>query len=152
MVSEKGVGLTVSDNSKFTSNGFNIVVGKTNGIKVVDSSVTLNAGDNYNIIVAGQNGDIGNPLTYTGTAINATNESNGNGENGSIVDVLGTGNNIYGTVRANGEDSVVNIGGSLADGKLTSGANNYIVSSALGVKGSLNENVSSAVYAQNNAK
>lgn len=152
LVSEKGVGLTVSDNSKFTSNGFNIVVGKTNGIKVVDSSVTLNAGDNYNIIVAGQNGDIGNPLTYTGTAINATNESNGNGENGSIVDVLGTGNNIYGTVRANGEDSVVNIGGSLADGKLTSGANNYIVSSALGVKGSLNENVSSAVYAQNNAK
>ena len=101
--------------------------------------------------MTGEKGSGANAI-YTGTAVNATNDKNDNaGENGSTVNILGNENFIGGTVRANGGDTVVNIGGSLAEGKLTGGANNYIVSSALGVKGSSNANVSAAVYAQNGA-
>ena len=132
------------------ADGRNILIStNNNALYAVDSTITVSGG--RNTIMTGEKGSGANAI-YTGTAVNATNDKNDNaGENGSTVNILGNENFIGGTVRANGGDTVVNIGGSLAEGKLTGGANNYIVSSALGVKGSSNANVSAAVYAQNGA-
>ncbi len=146
---ESSMGLNVAD-SDFTSNGANIISADRNAVKAENSTINLNAGNDYNIIVAGANVD-GNQPYYDGTAVNATNTTNGTGADGSIVNILGAGNKIYGTVRANGSDTIVNIGGAVdADGKLSSGADNWITSSALGVSED-NKGVVAAVYAQNQA-
>ena len=136
--------------------GANVIKSKSgNALKAVESIVTLNSGANgANSIVAGKSfGAEG--VYYTGTAINATSASNGaenNRTGGSKIDVLGSENFIGGTVRANGVKSIVNIGGSFDnDGNLTSSGTNYITSAAHGRDGSSNEDVVSAVFAQNGA-
>ena len=147
--------LTVNGNS--TSSDANIITSSAgNALKVVEGTAKINAGDGANSIAACETYKDGY-VYFTGTAINATNESNGADPNtsiaagGSKVDVLGSENNIGGTVRANGRDTIVNIGGSVdANGMLSSGANNWITSSALGVSED-NKGVVAAVYAQNQA-
>lgn len=160
LVEGGNIGVTVENNT-ITVNGGNgtganvIKSNRGNALKAVESIVTLNAGANgANSIVAGEIfGAEG--VYYTGTAINATSASNGaenNRTGGSKIDVLGSENFIGGTVRANGVKSIVNIGGSFDnDGNLTSSGTNYITSAAHGRDGSSNEDVVSAVFAQNGA-
>lgn len=161
-VENKGgnIGVTVENNTITVNGGdgtgANVIKSNSgNALKAVESIVTLNSGANgANSIVAGESfGAEG--VYYTGTAINATSASNGaenNRTGGSKIDVLGSENFIGGTVRANGVKSIVNIGGSVDDkGNLTSGGNNYITSAAHGRDGSSNEDVVSAVFAQNGA-
>lgn len=147
---EKAVSATDSTISlEAGSDGRNILISTdSNALYVADSVVTVNGG--RNTIIASEKGS-GNNAIYTGTAVNATNNNNGAGSNGSTVNILGDENFIGGTVRANGEDTVVNIGSSLdADGTLSSGGNNIIVSAARGL-GSYNSSVVSALYVQNEA-
>ena len=159
LVEGGNIGVTVENNT-ITVNGGNgtganvIKSNSGNALKAVESIVTLNAGANgANSIVAGEIfGAEG--VYYTGTAINATSASNGaknNRTGGSKIDVLGSENFIGGTVRANGEDTVVNIGGSLANGNLTSAGSNYITSAAHGVGTGSNASVVATVFAQNDA-
>ena len=148
--------LTVNGNS--ASSDANIITSSVgNALKVVEGTAKINAGDGANSIAAGETYKDGY-VYFTGTAINATNESNGADLNtsiaagGSKVDVLGSENKIGGTVRANGSDSIVNIGGAIdAGGKLSSGADNWITSSAHGVSTISNAGVVATVYAQNQA-
>ena len=148
--------LTVNGNS--ASSDANIITSSAgNALKVVEGTAKINAGNGVNSIAAGETYKDGY-VYFTGTAINATNESNGAdpdtsiADGGSKVDVLGSENNIGGTVRANGSDSIVNIGGTVAaDGTLSSGADNWITSSAHGVSTSSNADVVATVYAQNQA-
>ena len=160
LVEGGNIGVTVENNTITVNGGdctgANVIKSNSgNALKAVESIVTLNAGANgANSIVAGEIfGAEG--VYYTGTAINATSTSNGTKNNrtgGSKIDVLGSENFIGGTVRANGVESIVNIGGSVDDkGNLTSGGNNYITSAAHGRDGSSNEDVVSAVFAQNGA-
>lgn len=160
LVEGGNIGVTVENNTITVNGGdgtgANVIKSNSgNALKAVESTVTLNAGANgANSIVSGETfGAEG--VYYTGTAINATSESNGaenNRTGGSKIDVLGSENFIGGTVRANGVKSIVNIGGSVDDkGNLTSGGNNYITSAAHGRDGSSNEDVVSAVFAQNGA-
>lgn len=160
LVEGGNIGVTVENNTITVNGGdgtgANVIKSNSgNALKAVESIVTLNAGANgANSIVAGEIfGAEG--VYYTGTAINATSTSNGaknNRTGGSKIDVLGSENFIGGTVRANGVESIVNIGGSVDDkGNLTSGGNNYITSAAHGRDGSSNEDVVSAVFAQNGA-
>lgn len=160
LVEGGNIGVTVENNTITVNGGdgtgANVIKSNSgNALKAVESTVTLNAGANgANSIVAGEIfGAEG--VYYTGTAINATSASNGaenNRTGGSEIDVLGSENFIGGTVRANGVESIVNIGGSVDDkGNLTSGGNNYITSAAHGRDGSSNEDVVSAVFAQNGA-
>lgn len=160
LVEGGNIGVTVENNTITVNGGdgtgANVIKSNSgNALKAVESTVTLNTGANgANSIVSGETfGAEG--VYYTGTAINATSESNGaenNRTGGSKIDVLGSENFIGGTVRANGVKSIVNIGGSVDDkGNLTSGGNNYITSAAHGRDGSSNEDVVSAVFAQNGA-
>lgn len=160
LVEGGNIGVTVENNT-ITVNGGDgtganvIKSNRGNALKAVESTVTLNSGANgANSIVSGET-FVAEGVYYTGTAINATSESNGaenNRTGGSKIDVLGSENFIGGTVRANGVKSIVNIGGSVDDkGNLTSGGNNYITSAAHGRDGSSNEDVVSAVFAQNGA-
>ncbi len=131
------------------SDGRNILISTdSNALYAVDSTVTVSGG--RNTIITGEKGSGANAI-YTGTAINATNDSNTAGTNGSTVNILGNENFIGGTVRANGEDTVVNIGGSLANGNLTSAGSNYITSAAHGVGTGSNASVVATVFAQNDA-
>ena len=159
LVEGGNIGVTVENNTITVNGGdgtgANVIKSNSgNALKAVESIVTLNAGANgANSIVAGEIfGAEG--VYYTGTAINATSASNG-AENirtgGSKIDVLGNENFIGGTVRANGEDTVVNIGGSLANGNLTSAGSNYITSAAHGVGTGSNASVVATVFAQNDA-
>ena len=154
------IGVTVENNTITVNGGdgtgANVIKSNSgNALKAVESIVTLNSGANgANSIVADESfGAEG--VYYTGTAINATSASNGaenNRTGGSKIDVLGSENFIGGTVRANGVKSIVNIGGSFDnDGNLTSSGTNYITSAAHGRDGSSNEDVVSAVFAQNGA-
>lgn len=131
------------------SDGRNIIISTdSNALYAANSTLTVSGG--RNTIITGEKGSGANAI-YTGTAVNATNNNNGAGSNGSTVNILGDENFIGGTVRANGEDTVVNIGSSLdADGTLSSGGNNIIVSAARGL-GSYNSSVVSALYVQNEA-
>lgn len=160
LVEGGNIGVTVENNTITVNGGddtgANVIKSNSgNALKAVESTVTLNAGANgANSIVSGETfGTEG--VYYTGTAINATSESNGaenNRTGGSKIDVLGSENFIGGTVRANGVKSIVNIGGSFDnDGNLTSSGTNYITSAAHGRDGSSNEDVVSAVFAQNGA-
>ena len=131
------------------SDGRNIIISTdSNALYAANSTLTVSGG--RNTIITGEKGSGANAI-YTGTAVNATNDSNAAGTNGSTVNILGNENFIGGTVRANGEDTIVNIGGSIDDnGNLTSGGNNIIVSAARGL-GSYNSSVVSALYVQNEA-
>ena len=159
LVEGGNIGVTVENNTITVNGGdgtgANVIKSNSgNALKAVESIVTLNAGANgANSIVAGEIfGAEG--VYYTGTAINATSASNGaenNRTGGSKIDVLGNENFIGGTVRANGEDTVVNIGGSLANGNLTSAGSNYITSAAHGVGTGSNASVVATVFAQNDA-